>query len=577
MFVKITRSGPRRYLQIVEAYRDADSGRPKQRHIANLGRLENLTETDLDGIINGLLRVTERPSLQALSAGVNAENTRFAPALELGDVWAVTQIWQQLKLAQTIARAVRGRRRIDIEQLVRVMVINRLSNPRSKLGVLRWLETVYLPGIDRSQVNHQNLLRAMDALIEHKERLEAELVGTLLPLFDDELEVVFYDITTVGVEGEAEVEDDVRAYGKAKAHAGTERQFTVGVVQTADGLPITHEVFEGNVSEPETVKGIVEGLRERFPIRRLILVADRGMLSEANLALLESIELADGQPVEYIVAVPARRDTKLTAALGTLHAKLVKESRRTGQQSLAETPVDTGRRLIVAHDPQKATVARRHRREKLESLCALAGELKDKLEAQEAGERARGRALTDHGAKHSFHKAVAEAHLSRILKVDANAALFSWSFNPKAFREAWQRDGKLVLITNVKADTLDTQSVLDRYRDLADIERGFRVLKSEIEIAPCYHRLPDRIRAHTFICFLALVIHRVMRRRLRANRPDLTPLALLEQLKRIQYHEVRLGTGKRLTGPSTLSEAQRALFEAVEVPVPSRGALKTAA
>ena len=108
MFVKVTRSGPRRYLQIVEAFRDPDSGRPKQRHIANLGRLEQLTETDLDGIINGLLRVTERPSLEALSGGVDADNTRFAPALELGDVWAITQIWQQLKFAQTIARAVRG-------------------------------------------------------------------------------------------------------------------------------------------------------------------------------------------------------------------------------------------------------------------------------------------------------------------------------------------------------------------------------------------------------------------------------------------------------------------------------------
>jgi transposase len=118
--------------------------------------------------------------------------------------------------------------------------------------------------------------------------------------------------------------------------------------------------------------------------------------------------------------------------------------------------------------------------------------------------------------------------------------------------------------------------VVERYRALADIERGFRVLKSEIEIAPCYHRLPDRIRAHTFICFLALVIHRVMRMRLRANRSDLTPLALLEQLKRIQYHEVRLATGKQLRGPTTLKPEQQALFEAIEVDVPTRGRLKAA-
>ena len=101
-------------------------------------------------------------------------------------------------------------------------------------------------------------------------------------------------------------------------------------------------------------------------------------------------------------------------------------------------------------------------------------------------------------------------------------------------------------------------------------------MKSEIEIAPCYHRLPDRIRAHTFICFLALVIHRVMRLRLRANRPDITPLALLEQLKRIQYHEVRLATGKRLRGPTTLKPEQLGWFEAIEVDPPTQKRLKQA-
>ena len=576
MFVKITRSGPRRYLQIVEAFRDPNSGRPKQRHIANLGRLEQLTETDLDGIINGLLRATQRPTLETLSAGLDADNTRFAPALELGDVWALTQIWQQLKFAQTIARAVRGRQRFDVEQLVRVMVINRLSDPRSKLGVLRWLETVYLPGIDREQITHQNLLRAMDALIKHKDALEAQLVGTLLPLFDDELEVVFYDLTTVGVAGEQRLADDLRAYGKAKAHTGTERQFVVGVVQTADGLPITHDVFEGNVSEPQTLKGVISGLLERFPLRRLIVVADRGLLSADNLELLEQLKLPNGQAVEYIVAVPARRYTRMTHLIGELHPKLVRESRKTGQESLTEHALEGQRRLVVAHDQDTAGQMHRNRREQLRELCALADELTAKLDAQDAGERARGRALSDHGAKIKFHQAVAERRLSRVIQVDAEAALFSFSFNLKAYREAWQRDGKLVLITNVAKADMDTRTVVERYKALADIERGFRVLKSEIEIAPCYHRLPDRIRAHTFICFLALVIHRVMRLRLRAHRPDITPLALLEQLKRIQYHEVRLATGKCLRGPTTLKPEQLAWFEAIEVDAPTQQRLKQA-
>jgi len=209
MFVRKKRSGPRTYLQIMEAYRDPETGRPKQRYIGSLGRQEQIERKDLDSLIDGLLKVTNRPTLSELEEGISSENTTFEPSRQLGDIWAILSIWRQLGLAQMIARKARKRRHtIDIETLIRVMVINRLSDPRSKLGVLRWLETVCLPGIDRSGVTHQNLLRAMDVLLEHKEALEAELAGTLLPLFDRSMEVVFYDITTIRVEGEGEEEED---------------------------------------------------------------------------------------------------------------------------------------------------------------------------------------------------------------------------------------------------------------------------------------------------------------------------------------------------------------------------------
>jgi len=311
MFLKVTRSGPRKYLQIMQAYRDPETGRPKQRYIGSLGRLDQLERKDLDTLIDGLLKVTGRPTLGEIEGGITSENTVFEPALSLGDVWAIFSIWRELRLAQTIVREARRRRhRIDIEQLVRVMVTNRLSDPRSKLGVLRWVETVYLPGIDRSQVTHQNLLRAMDALLEQKEALRRELV----------------------------------------------------------------------------------------------------------------------------------------------------------------------------------------------------------------------------------------------------------------------LDGKLVLITNV--GDLSAAEVVRRYKGLADIERGFRVLKSEIEIAPVYHRLPDRIRAHALICFLALVIQRVMRWRIRKHGLPLSPEHLLERLKAIQRHRVRLATGTVLDGVSAISPEQRSLFEAIEVPAPTRRRLE---
>ncbi|PRP68583.1 IS4 family transposase, partial [Chromobacterium amazonense] len=138
MFVKVTKSGPRRYVQLVESYRD-ENGLPKQRTVATLGRLDQLG-SELESVIAGLLRVTGHslPEPAAMT---------FESARALGDVWALTELWNELGFGRLRQIFCRTRHDIDVEALLRVMVLNRLSNPDSKLGVLRWLETVSLPGI----------------------------------------------------------------------------------------------------------------------------------------------------------------------------------------------------------------------------------------------------------------------------------------------------------------------------------------------------------------------------------------------------------------------------------------------
>jgi len=126
-------------------------------------------------------------------------------------------------------------------------------------------------------------------------------------------------------------------------------------------------------------------------------------------------------------------------------------------------------------------------------------------------------------------------------------------------------DGKLLLVTNAR--DLDAKTVIDRYKSLADIERGFRVLKSEIEIGPVYHRLPDRIRAHAYICFIALILHRVMRQRLRHASAAVSPERALDVLRRIQHHTVNLG-GMMKSGITTLNDEQRALLASLNVDKP---------
>ncbi len=135
-----------------------------------------------------------------------------------------------------------------------------------------------------------------------------------------------------------------------------------------------------------------------------------------------------------------------------------------------------------------------------------------------------------------------------------------------ALAQAQLMDGKLMLVTNV-AD-LTPAEVVQRYKALADIERGFRVLKSEIEIAPVYHRLPDRIRAHAQICFMALIVYRVMRQRLKQAKSDLSPERALAHLRKIQRHKVRINQAEPMEGVSTISDAHAQVFNALRVNKP---------
>jgi hypothetical protein len=548
MYTRITESGGRRYLQLVEGHRD-DTGKVRIKVIANLGRVDRLSPAKLDPLINGLNRAVGR--LENTASDVSYDSS-----LGFGDVFVLHELWKDLGFDRALKRALRsGRREIDAEALIRAMVFNRLCAPDSKLGVLRWLDTVAMPAMPEA-ATHQHLLRAMDALMVQAEVVEMELAKQIRPLVDRNLTIVFYDLTTVRIHGEGEVDKDLRAYGMNKETGGIARQFVMGVVQTAEGLPLMHTVHPGNVAETKTLQAMLASVLQRFPIERVILVADRGLLSLDNIGALTALAQDGGRTLEFILAVPARRYGELVETFRgfTFDAEGLTEA------SFA------GHRLIVAHDPLRAAEQGEARRARIAELEAMAEKMVGKLDAQDAGATPQGRRASDRGAYSRFTRAVAEAEMTRFLKADLTADRFSWSVDEEAEAEAELFDGTLALITNT-ADIGPAEAVA-RYKGLADIERGFRVLKSDIEIAPVHHRLPDRIRAHALICFLALTLYRVMRMRLKAKGHAASPRAALGLLGRIQKHTAHAGT-RTLHGISRTTPEQLDLFDALNLPKPA--------
>jgi transposase len=560
VFIKITKSGSRRYAQLVESFRN-DAGQPRQRTVCTLGRLEAGGEVDV--LINALQRAR---GVDTPATGNPLEGLRFIDSRCAGDVWALWQLWRSLGFDELAAAWRRSRVEVDVLACLRAMVFNRLCDPVSKLGVLRWLDTVALPanfGFADGLPQHQHLLRAMDVLDEHSAALGTRLATLMRPLIDEDLSVVFYDLTTVEVSGEAVVADDVRAFGQSKT-GRVERQFVLSLVQTAEGLPIAHEVHPGNIAEAKTLLPMIKSLLARYPLKRVVLVADRGLLSVNNLDELTQLQATlagQGRAVslEYILAVPAARYGEFADELRTLAANHPVDKPWVGQTVWQQ------RRLVIAHDPEVAARRAQARNTAIQELLALGQQWGGKLDAQDAGARRRGRPLSDSGAKARFYHAVKDAHLAHLIKVDLQAEAFSFTIDEDKQRYLELLDGKLLLVTNTDAPAAE---VVNRYKSLADIERGFRVLKSDIEIGPVYHRLPQRIRAHALVCFVALILYRVMRMRLTANNREESPSRLLEQLRRIHQQTVQTVDGQTLHGLTEVTSAQKSLFAALQLPTP---------
>lgn len=280
---------------------------------------------------------------------------------------------------------------------------------------------------------------------------------------------------------------------------------------------------------------------------------------------MEALEV-EGRALEYIVAVPTSRYAEFTELLDQLPFACEAESILEG---MTET-FGEGRRVIAAFDPKRAKKQRERRREKVNKLIAFGEGLAAKLDAQDAGSRARGRRANDVGAYSRFERELYAARMRQLFTLGFDRQQFSFELDEAALAKAETHDGKLVIIYNV-AD-YQPEDLVARYKSLADIERGFRGLKSELDIAPVYHRKPERLKAHAFVCFFALLLHRIMRMRLRSARSELSVERALHKLEAIQLHHVELGT-RTLRGLTKMTREQLDLFAHLEVEKPAASAL----
>jgi transposase len=513
---------------------DPKAGYSKVEIIRNLGREDELDRKAILRLMESLSRYLDGEEIKKPGL-VSEKEIELEPGRTFGGVWALDQFWRKLGIDKILKRLLKERQfETPVERLIFAMVANRALAPSSKLAIEEWVaEDAFIP--DLSHVSVTQLYRAMDFLLEADKVIQEDVFFSVANLFNLEVDLLYFDTTSTYFETEAE--DDFRRNGHSKDHRPDLPQAVIGLAVTRDGIPVRCWVWPGNTADVSVIEEVKKDLNG-WKLNRVISVIDRGFSSEENLRYLQR---AGGH---YIAG------EKMRSGMEHVEQALSRPGRFkpvADNLEIKEVVVGDGEariRYVLARNPKEALRDKEKRelilskiREELAKLGDLAGEPHSKACCELIAHKSYGRYLKmdEHGQPH-IDKA----------KIKAEERL----------------DGKYLIRTS--DDTLSPVDVALGYKQLYQVEDAFRTLKTTLELRPVYHRLEDRIRSHILLCWLALLLVRVME-----NQTGKTWAKMRRSLSRIQATVLKTSSGS-MTKTSTLSPALKQLFKDLKIKEPPR-------
>jgi transposase len=462
-----------------ESFRE--NGKVHNRTLANISRWPPAQIAALREVLKGATAVSSGESFQILRS------------LPHGHVAAVTGALRQLGL-----EAIIDRRWSRARDLAVAMIAARILDPCSKLATARALHPDTLSSslsvhLDLGAVDEDELYRAMDWLLERQPAIEAALAKRHLA----EGGLVLYDLTSAYFEGR---HCELARLGHSRDDKGGKLQIVFGLLTNATGCPVAVEVWEGNMADPKTVPAQVQKLRQRFGLKRLVLVGDRGMITSARIR--EDFSADSG--IGWITALRATSIQKL-ASEGALQLSLFDTA------DLAEIahPDYPGERLIVCFNP---ILAEERARKREDLLLATEKELEKIAAATQREKRPlRGR----HAIGLRAGRVLGRFKMGKHYQIHIEDDGFRYTRKAENIEREKKLDGIYVIRTNVPADSMPAPDVVRSYKQLSGVERAFRSLKTvDLHVRPIHHRLADRVRAHVLLCMLAYYVEWHMRDKL---------------------------------------------------------------
>lgn len=473
------------YLQLTHNVRDSRKGYTKAQVLYSFGRIEQVDEAALKRLVGSICRFLSPEDALKAQAAVDGSELKFIGAKPLGGAWLLRQLWERIGLDGVIGQALRDREfSTPVEWAIFAMVANRALAPDSKRRIEEWVEDE-VALLNPEPVRLQHLYRAMDFLLEHEEEIQRKVFNATADLFNLEVDLILFDTTSTYFETDEEDEDGLRRYGHSKDHRSDLPQVVIGLAVTKDGIPVRCWVLPGNTHDSKTVERVQSDLAG-WKLTRVVWVMDRGMTSAANKVALQRAgghyilgeKLGDNQESHREALSRGGRFKKIRDNL------LVKEV-VVGDGTRRE-------RFVVVFNPQQAELDRATRKKNL-----------DRIEEALAASRC----MSPKSRQRAEYNLLAHRSLGRYLRQLKNGEL---RLNSAKIKAEEKTDGKYLISTS--DDSLSAEDAALGYKQLMEVERAFRTLKTTLDLRPIYHRKDDRIRSHVLLCWLALLLVRVSER-----------------------------------------------------------------
>jgi transposase len=526
------------YVQLAHNVRDAQTGQPKADVLYTFGRADSLDVDAIRRLTKSLSRfLTPEEALKIQGTTGSEAPLRFLRSVPMGGAYLLRALWEQLGIPEALSQCMEDRSFTSpVEWATFAMVANRALCPDSKRGVEEWVrEDVALGNPEPIELQH--LYRAMDVLLEYREIIRREVFWSVADLLNLEVDLLFFDTTSTYFEMDEEDENGFRQYGHSKDHRPDLPQIVIGLAVTKEGIPVKCWIMPGNTSDMKTVEMVKNDLLG-WKLSRCVWVMDRGMSSEENRLILQKAgghyiigeKLRDSQEVHKEVLAKRGRFTAIRENLEIKEVVVGDGERR--------------RRFILVHNPDEA---RKDKATREKTLKKIAETLKSIKEQKGQCHKKNVCALLSHRT------------MGRYLRQLKTGAI---KIDKGKIKEETHLDGKYIISTS--DDTLTPEDVALGYKQLMEVERAFRTLKTTLDLRPVYHRKDERIQAHVFLCFLALLLVRIAERKTK-----MTWDRIKDQIERLHLGEFFSKDG-RVLQPTELTTEQLNILKQLKISPPQR-------